>query len=33
VDALIAESDRHYAHLGNAIAEFADDPECFADPA
>jgi DNA-binding GntR family transcriptional regulator len=33
VDALIAESDRHYEHLGNAIAEFADDPECFADPA
>jgi len=32
-DALIAESDRHYAHLKDAIAEFADDPECFADPA
>jgi DNA-binding GntR family transcriptional regulator len=32
-DALIAESDRHYAHLKDAIAEFADDPACFADPA
>lgn len=32
-DALVAESDRHYAHLGAAIAQFADDPECFADPA
>jgi DNA-binding GntR family transcriptional regulator len=32
-DTLIAESDRHYAHLKAAISEFADDPECFADPA
>ena len=32
-DALVAESDRHYAHLKEAIAEFATDPECFADPA
>ncbi|NUR96969.1 MAG: GntR family transcriptional regulator [Kribbellaceae bacterium] len=32
-DALPAESERHYAHLKAAIAEFADDPECFADPA
>ena len=32
-DALIAESERHYAHLKDAIARFADDPECFADPA
>jgi DNA-binding GntR family transcriptional regulator len=32
-DALVAESDRHYAHLKEAIAQFAEDPECFADPA
>jgi DNA-binding GntR family transcriptional regulator len=32
-ETLIAESERHYAHLKTAIAEFADDPECFADPA
>jgi DNA-binding GntR family transcriptional regulator len=31
-DALVAESDRHYGHLKDAIARFADDPECFADP-
>ncbi|MGZ0148599.1 GntR family transcriptional regulator [Kribbella sp. WER1] len=32
LETLIAESERHYAHLKAAIAEFADDPECFADP-
>ncbi|WP_327640123.1 GntR family transcriptional regulator [Kribbella sp. NBC_00482] len=32
-ETLIAESERHYAHLKSAISEFADDPECFADPA
>ena len=32
-EALVAESERHYAHLKAAILEFADDPECFADPA
>ncbi|MFK4084979.1 GntR family transcriptional regulator [Kribbella sp. NPDC020789] len=30
---LIAESDGHYARLRTAISRFADDPECFADPA
>lgn len=32
-DTLIAESDRHYARLRTAIGRFADDPECFVDPA
>ena len=32
-DALVTASELHYAHLKAAIAEFADDPECFADPA
>jgi DNA-binding GntR family transcriptional regulator len=32
-DALVAESDRHYARLRTAISRFADDPERFADPA
>ncbi|MFD7159753.1 GntR family transcriptional regulator [Kribbella sp. NPDC059898] len=32
LETLIAESERHYTHLKSAIAEFADDPECFADP-
>jgi DNA-binding GntR family transcriptional regulator len=30
--ALIAESDGHYARLRTAISRFADDPGCFADP-
>lgn len=32
-DALIAESDGHYARLRTVISRFADDPECFVDPA
>jgi DNA-binding GntR family transcriptional regulator len=31
-DAMLAQSDRHYAHLKDAIAHFADDPECFVHP-
>jgi DNA-binding GntR family transcriptional regulator len=31
-DALVAESDRHYAHLKAAIGGFADDPDRFRDP-
>lgn len=31
-DTLVAEADRHYVHLKDAIAEFADDPDCFLDP-
>ncbi|MFC9692067.1 GntR family transcriptional regulator [Kribbella sp. NPDC056951] len=32
-DALIAQSDEHYTRLRTVISRFADDPDCFVDPA